>query len=41
VPAFTGAWMYADVVARLEREDLEALAVELCTIGEASTGPGC
>jgi pimeloyl-ACP methyl ester carboxylesterase len=35
---FTGAWMWADVVALLEREGLEALAVELPTIGEGSAG---
>jgi hypothetical protein len=35
---FTGAWMWADVVALLECEGLEALAVELPTIGEDSAG---
>jgi pimeloyl-ACP methyl ester carboxylesterase len=35
---FTGAWMWADVVALLEREGLEALAVELPTIGDVSAG---
>lgn len=35
---FTGAWMWADVVALLEREGIEALAVELPTIGEDSPG---
>lgn len=34
---FTGAWMWADVVALLEREGIEAIAVELPTIGEGST----
>jgi len=35
---FTGAWMWADVVALLEREGIEAIAVELPTIGEDSAG---
>jgi pimeloyl-ACP methyl ester carboxylesterase len=35
---FTGAWMWADVVALLEREGVEALAVELPTIGGESAG---
>jgi pimeloyl-ACP methyl ester carboxylesterase len=35
---FTGAWMWADVVTLLERERIEALAVELPTIGEDSAG---
>src|SRR5206468_815269 len=35
---FTGAWMWADVVALLKREGIEALAVELPTIGEESAG---
>src|ERR671922_1678700 len=35
---FTGAWMWADVVALLARDGLEALAVELPTIGEGSAG---
>jgi pimeloyl-ACP methyl ester carboxylesterase len=35
---FTGAWMWADVVALLEREGIEALAVELPTIGEDGAG---
>jgi pimeloyl-ACP methyl ester carboxylesterase len=35
---FTGAWMWAGVVALLEREGLEALAVELPTIGDDSAG---
>jgi pimeloyl-ACP methyl ester carboxylesterase len=35
---FTGAWMWADVAARLEREGIEVLAVELPTIGEESAG---
>jgi pimeloyl-ACP methyl ester carboxylesterase len=35
---FTGAWMWADVVALLEREGIKALAVELPTIGEDSAG---
>jgi pimeloyl-ACP methyl ester carboxylesterase len=35
---FTGAWMWADVVALLEREGIEALAVELPTIGEGAAG---
>ena len=35
---FTGAWMWADVVAPLERDGIEALAVELPTVGEGSAG---
>ncbi|MGH2979000.1 MAG: alpha/beta fold hydrolase [Solirubrobacterales bacterium] len=35
---FTGAWMWADVVALLKREGIEALAVELPTIGDGSAG---
>jgi hypothetical protein len=35
---FTGAWMWADVVALLEREGIRAIAVELPTIGEDSAG---
>jgi pimeloyl-ACP methyl ester carboxylesterase len=35
---FTGAWMWADVVALLEREGIEAIAVELPTIGEHAAG---
>ena len=35
---FTGAWMWADVVAVLKRDGIEALAVELPTIGEGSVG---
>jgi len=35
---FTGAWMWADVVALLEAEGIEAVTVELPTIGEQSTG---
>ncbi len=35
---FTGAWMWADVVALLEREGIEALAVELPAIGEDAAG---
>jgi pimeloyl-ACP methyl ester carboxylesterase len=35
---FTGAWMWADVVDRLEAEGVEALTVELPTIGEQSAG---
>jgi pimeloyl-ACP methyl ester carboxylesterase len=35
---FTGAWMWTDVVALLEGEGIEALAVELPTIGEDSAG---
>ena len=37
---FTGAWMWVDVVALLEREGIEALAMELPTIGEESAGTG-
>ena len=35
---FTGAWMWADVAALLAGEGIEALAVELPTIGEDSAG---
>jgi pimeloyl-ACP methyl ester carboxylesterase len=35
---FTGAWMWADVAALLEDEGIEAIAVELPTIGEDSAG---
>jgi hypothetical protein len=35
---FTGAWIWLDVVALLEREGIEALAVELPTIGAESAG---
>src|SRR5919204_3284085 len=35
---FTGAWMWADVVALLERDRIEAVTVELPTIGEGSAG---
>jgi pimeloyl-ACP methyl ester carboxylesterase len=35
---FTGAWMWVDVVGLLEREGIEALAVELPTIGEDGAG---
>ena len=35
---FTGAWMWADVIGLLEREGIEALAVELPTIGEHAAG---
>jgi pimeloyl-ACP methyl ester carboxylesterase len=35
---FTGAWMWAGVVALLERERIKAIAVELPTIGEDSAG---
>ena len=35
---FTGAWMWADVIGLLEREGIEALAVELPTIGEDAAG---
>jgi pimeloyl-ACP methyl ester carboxylesterase len=35
---FTGAWMWADVVALLEQNGIEAMAVELPTIGEDSAG---
>jgi pimeloyl-ACP methyl ester carboxylesterase len=35
---FTGAWMWKDVVALLEAEGIEALTVELPTIGEDSAG---
>jgi pimeloyl-ACP methyl ester carboxylesterase len=35
---FTGAWMWADVAALLEAEGIEAVTVELPTIGEQSTG---
>jgi pimeloyl-ACP methyl ester carboxylesterase len=35
---FTGAWMWADVVGLLEREGIEALALELPTIGEDGAG---
>jgi pimeloyl-ACP methyl ester carboxylesterase len=31
---FTGAWMWADVVALLERDGIEAIALELPTISE-------
>src|SRR3954453_13703565 len=35
---FTGAWMWADVVALLEGDGIEAVAVELPTIGEGNVG---
>jgi pimeloyl-ACP methyl ester carboxylesterase len=35
---FTGGWMWADVVALLEGEGIEAITVELPTIGEDSAG---
>src|SRR5512133_2930256 len=35
---FTGAWMWAEVAALLEREGIEAIPVELPTIGEESAG---
>jgi pimeloyl-ACP methyl ester carboxylesterase len=35
---FTGAWMWWDVVALLETAGIEALTVELPTIGEQSAG---
>jgi pimeloyl-ACP methyl ester carboxylesterase len=35
---FSGAWMWADVVALLERDGIEVVAVELPTIGEGSAG---
>jgi hypothetical protein len=35
---FTGAWMWAEVAALLEREGVEAVTVELPTIGEDSAG---
>jgi len=35
---FTGAWMWADVAALLDGEGMEALAVELPTIGDDSAG---
>jgi pimeloyl-ACP methyl ester carboxylesterase len=35
---FTGAWMWADVAGLLDAEGIEALAVELPTIGEDSAG---
>ncbi len=35
---FTGAWMWADVGALLEREGIESLTPELPTIGEDSAG---
>jgi pimeloyl-ACP methyl ester carboxylesterase len=35
---FTGAWMWGDVAALLERAGIEALAVELPTIGEENAG---
>jgi pimeloyl-ACP methyl ester carboxylesterase len=35
---FTGAWMWADVAARLAGEGIEALTIELPTIGEDSAG---
>jgi hypothetical protein len=35
---FTGAWMWTDVAALLEAEGIEAVAVELPTIGEDSVG---
>jgi pimeloyl-ACP methyl ester carboxylesterase len=35
---FTGAWMWADVVALLEHDGIEAVTVELPTIGEDSAG---
>ena len=35
---FTGAWMWVDVAALLEREGIEAVTVELPTIGEDSAG---
>lgn len=35
---FTGAWMWADVVALLRRDGVEAIAVELPTIGEDAAG---
>jgi pimeloyl-ACP methyl ester carboxylesterase len=35
---FTGAWMWADVAALLEGEGIEALTVELPTIGEDAAG---
>jgi pimeloyl-ACP methyl ester carboxylesterase len=35
---FTGAWMWADVVALLEEGGIEAMTLELPTIGEQSAG---
>jgi pimeloyl-ACP methyl ester carboxylesterase len=35
---FTGAWMWADVAGVLEAEGIEAVAVDLPTIGEDSAG---
>jgi pimeloyl-ACP methyl ester carboxylesterase len=35
---FTGAWMWEDVAALLEKGGIEAIAVELPTIGEHSAG---
>jgi pimeloyl-ACP methyl ester carboxylesterase len=35
---FTGAWMWADVGRLLKKEGIEAVAVELPTIGEESAG---
>jgi pimeloyl-ACP methyl ester carboxylesterase len=35
---FTGAWIWADVVALLQGEGIEAMPVELPTIGEKSVG---
>lgn len=35
---FTGAWMWADVAALLEREHVDVVSLELPTIGEHSAG---
>jgi pimeloyl-ACP methyl ester carboxylesterase len=35
---FTGAWMWADVASLLEADGIEALMIELPTIGEHSAG---
>jgi hypothetical protein len=35
---FTVAWMWVDVAALLERDGIEAVAVELPTIGKDSAG---
>lgn len=38
--AFTGAWMYADVVQRLAADGVEAQVVELVSTGGPATGDG-